>query len=138
VARPGGWVELVEPIVGVEGAGPATERFNQLALSIAGSMGLDTTSVVFSSLDGYLRSAGLVEVVRRQVSLPIGRWGGRVGSFMATDLRAAYARVSDVLQARSGISAEECRDLMQRAQEECEQWRMSFTFAVAFGRKPRG
>jgi hypothetical protein len=99
-------------------------------------MGLDTTDVVYRSLDAYLREAGLVEVVRRQVSLPIGPWGGRVGSFMATDLRAAQTRIAQVVQDRFGVSADECYELIQRCQEECGQLRMSFAFAVAFGRKP--
>src|SRR2546429_1142415 len=43
VTRPGGWVQLVEPLVGVTDAGPAVERFNQLALQIAAARGLDTT-----------------------------------------------------------------------------------------------
>lgn len=137
VARPGGWVELVEPVVGVVGAGPATARFNELALAFARQRGLDTTRVVFDSLDDYLRGAGLVEVVRRQVEVPIGAWGGRVGSFMATDLRAAQARMSEVLQTHAGVSAEECHALVDQAQEECRHLRMSFRFATAFGLKPR-
>jgi SAM-dependent methyltransferase len=136
VTRPGGWVELVEPIFGVRDGGPAVERFNALAHAIAARNGLDVGRVVYDSLDGYLRDAGLEQVARQEVSLPIGTWGGRVGAFLATDMRAAQTRFSAVLQAQSGMSAEECRDLVQRAQSECEQRRMSCSFAIAYGRKP--
>ena len=92
--------------------------------------------VVFESLDGYLHQAGLASVVRRQVSVPIGHWGGQVGSLMVTDLRAGFTRVCEVLRARSSLTAEEGRDLVRLGQEEWEHGRMSWTFAIAFGRKP--
>lgn len=136
VARRGGWVEIVEPVVGTVDAGPATQRLIRLAMEIASANGLDTTDVVFRSLDEFLRQAGLVEVVRRQVSIPVGPWGGRVGSFMATDMRAMQMRIGEVLQARGRITPEECHDLLQQALGECEHLRMSFQFAVAYGRKP--
>jgi SAM-dependent methyltransferase len=136
VTRPGGWVELVEPIFGLQGGGPAVERFNGLAHAVAAAKRLDVGRVVYDSLDGYLRDAGLKQVSRHEISLPIGTWGGRVGSFLATDMRAAQTRFSAVLQAQLGISGEECRNLVQQAQDECEQRRMSCSFAIAYGRKP--
>jgi SAM-dependent methyltransferase len=136
VTRPGGWVELVEPVFGVRDSGPAVGRFNELAHTIAAARGLDVGSVVYDSLDGYLLDAGLEHVTRHEVSLPIGTWGGRVGSFLATDMRATQTRFSAVLQAQSGISEEECRDLVQQAQEECDRLHMSCSFAIAYGRKP--
>ena len=53
------------------------------------------------------------------------------------DLRDEERVRADVeeAQARSGISDEECRDLVERAQEECKQRRMSCSFAIAYGRK---
>src|SRR5215471_62012 len=106
VTRPGGWVELVEPPLELEQAGPATERLLGLTTGISAALGLDTTRVVFDSLDGYLRQAGLTSVARRQLSMPIGRWGGQIGSLLVTDLRAGFTRVCEVLQARSKLSAE--------------------------------
>lgn len=136
VARPGGWVELVEPPLALEQAGPATDRLLSLTTGISAALGLDTTRVVFDSLDDYLRQAGFLRVERRQLTVPIGHWGGQIGSLLVTDLRAGFTRVCEVLQARSSISREEVADLIQRAQEEWEQGGMSWTFAIAFGRKP--
>jgi SAM-dependent methyltransferase len=136
VTRPGGWVELVEPRMTFEGAGPATERLNDLALAIAGSLLLDTTSVVFGSLDGYLQDAGLTNVTRQQVRVPIGAWGGEVGSLMATDTRAGFTRLCEVMQARSRLSVQEGNDLIVRALEEWQQRETAWTFAIAFGQKP--
>lgn len=104
VTRPGGWIELVEVENQVKAGGPATTRLLELLLQLAGSRGLDRSGVIFRQLDDYLRLAGLVEVQRRDVDVPLGDWGGRIGSLMASDLRALYTRLSDVFK-RSGVTA---------------------------------
>jgi SAM-dependent methyltransferase len=138
VARPGGWVELVEPMMmNVHQPGPMTARLVGLAQELAASRGLDPGRVVFDSLDGYLRRAGLTSVARQEISLPMGEWGGRLGALMASDARAAFTRVSELLSARSWISENESHDLVQQAASEWERYRTSWTVAIAFGRKPR-
>lgn len=136
VVRPGGWVELVEVENEVKAGGPATRRLLELLLQLAGSRGLDRTGVLFRELDTYLHRAGLREVQRRDVDVPIGDWGGRIGSLMASDLRALYTRLAGVFEARLGVSADECRDLITQMSEELNEYRTVNTFGVAYGRKP--
>ncbi len=136
-ARPGGWVELVEARLVLEPAGPATDRLLRLAMGMAASLGLDTGRVVADSLDGYLRGAGLERVARRELALPIGDWGGRVGVLMATDIRAGFTRACEVLHATSRLPLEEGMDLVQRLSEEFERHRTTITSVVSFGRKPK-
>ena len=136
VTRPGGWVELVEVPWRLERAGPASQRIMDLARLLLASLELDTTDVVYRSLDGYLREAGLTNVERHEVTKPIGRWGGAVGSLMVTNLRAGVTRVCEVLQARGMLSADEPRELIQEALLEWENGQMAYPVAVAFGRKP--
>jgi SAM-dependent methyltransferase len=136
VTRPGGWVELTEIPTELRRAGPSTERLFALFLRLAAPLGLDAEGVVFRSLDGYLRQAGLEEITRREMELPVGEWGGRVGSFLATDFRAAGARICEVLRARSGALAEEAEALLRRSLEEWEHHRAVWPVAVVYGRKP--
>ena len=84
----------------------------------------------------YLTRAGVRAVSRRTVALPLGEWGGRIGSFMATDGRALYTRLADVFQASFGVSAQECFDLVVTAQREWEEHRATYSLAFAYGRKP--
>jgi len=135
VTRPGGWVELVEIENDVKAGGPATRRLLELLLQLAGSRGLDRAGVLFRELDAYLLGAGLREVQRRDVDVPIGDWGGRIGSLMASDLRALYTRLSDVFQANLGVSADACRDLITQMSRELNEYRTVNTFGVAYGRK---
>src|SRR5262249_46213455 len=117
-------------------AGPAAQRIVVLTRELTEALGLDTTGVVYSSLDRYLRSAGLVHVKRREVALPVGRWGGQIGSLMVTDFRAGATRVLEVLQARGRLSEEDVRTLIQDAQQEWEFGELSYPFAIAFAQKP--
>ena len=136
VTQPGGWVELIEVPFEIEEAGPAAQRLVDLTRELVGSLGLDTEGVVYQSLDGYLRGAGLVNVSRRDIKLPVGRWGGQVGSLMVTDFRAGVTRVCEVLQARGRLTEAEVRDLIQEAQQEWEHGHMSYPFGIAYGQKP--
>lgn len=136
VTRPGGWVELVEVQWEIEGAGPATRQLSALMMELTAAMGLDTSGRVFHGLQDFLQDAGLVNVERREVGVPVGLWGGQVGSLMVTDLRAGITRVTEVLQMRGRVTAEETRALIQEAQPEWEQGRLSYPFAFAFGQKP--
>ncbi|MBO0683409.1 MAG: methyltransferase domain-containing protein [Candidatus Dormibacteraeota bacterium] len=135
VTRPGGWVELGEIPLEIQDAGPATERVVELTRRMAAAAGMDSGRVVFDSLDAYLREAGLVEVERREVEIPLGRWGGEAGALMGTSLRAGFARLCDRMQRRGRLTAELARELVQACSDESAGRRMSIRFVIAFGRK---
>ncbi len=136
VAGPGGWIELDEAAPGVEPAGPATQRLHDMLRRLGREVGLDTTGIVAGSLDRYLTQAGAVDVETWRGTFPVGEWAGDVGSFLASDLRALFMRLSDVFQDRFGVPAIESLELIRAMQEEFEQQRGSIGSAVAFGRKP--
>ncbi|HLH70317.1 MAG TPA: hypothetical protein VKY90_15190, partial [Candidatus Dormibacteraeota bacterium] len=97
---------------------------------------LDTTEAVFKALDEYLRQAGLEQVTRREELLPVGEWGGQVGSFLATDWRLAGQRMCEILQSQSPRLAEEAIYLLDQTVREWEHYRTVWPIAIAFGRKP--
>lgn len=136
VARPGGWVELVECPPWFESAGPVTTRLCGLLQQVVRARGLDSVGIVFEGLDDHLRRAGLVDVGKRVVDLAVGEWGGRVGSLMATDCRALFMRLTPVFEATFGIPERECRELVAAMQQEWEERHSTYSFAVAVGRKP--
>ncbi len=135
VTRPGGWVELVEVLVELHPAGPATRRLLDLTRQVGRSFGLDQDSIV-RSLGGYLDRAGLAAVEQRSVEVPVGEWGGRAGSLTATNLRALNNRLADAFERSLGVSPAEFRDLLHAMQAEWEQHHSRGTFVFAFGRKP--
>jgi SAM-dependent methyltransferase len=136
VTQPGGWVELAEVGPGVEPMGPATTRLFELGWRLGRLNGLDMTGIVWRSLDGYLVRTGLTGVEKRTFEVPIGEWGDSVGSFMASDLRALFTRLSPVFQARFDVPAQECAELIAAMLQEFEQHQSAGIFNYAFGRKP--
>jgi SAM-dependent methyltransferase len=136
VTSAGGWVELVEIGWSASPAGPATERLGNLAGQMGRTLGLDTTEIIFRSLDQGLRRAGLTAVERRGFHLPVGEWGGQVGSLMATDVRTGFMRMCDLFEARGLLTGHEGRELIGAAMAECERLHSSLSLAIAFGRRP--
>lgn len=135
VTAPGGWVELVEVVVEIQPAGPATRRLLDLTRQVGRSFGLDMEEIV-RTLGGQLTGAGLMDAEQRDVQLPVGEWGGRVGSLSASNLRAFYARLFDTFERRLGVSTAELRNLLQTTQVEWEQHRSMATVVFAYGRRP--
>jgi SAM-dependent methyltransferase len=136
VTRPGGWVELVEVGPWLEPAGPATIRLFELSYRLGRLLGLDMLGQVFKTLDDHLRSAGLVDVERREVSVPVGEWGGVVGSKMAANVRALFTALAGQFETRLGVPSPEFIELLQDMQGEQDRFRSSAPFAVGYGRKP--
>jgi len=135
VTRPGGWVELVEGGDGIEPRGPATKRLFELAAQLAAAYELDWTGSVSNVLDDYLTKAGAEAVEMRSVPLPIGEWGGRVGSLMASDFRSTFTGLCPTFESRFGLPAALCQELLRAMHAECEGFRSTYTFSLAIGQK---
>ena len=136
VTCPGGWVELVESGPEIESAGPATDRLFSLVRRLGRAKGLDTTSIIVGSLADHLTRAGLVDVNGQYVELPVGEWGGRAGTLLASGVRAGMTRLMDSFEEQLGIADAECRSLIQAMSEEWDQYQSRARFTIAFGRKP--
>ncbi|MBO0728380.1 MAG: methyltransferase domain-containing protein [Acidimicrobiaceae bacterium] len=132
VTKPGGWIELVEPVAVLQGGGPAVDRVWGHFLAAAAARGLDTSGEVAESLARYLREAGAREVQRRKVELPVGEWGGRVGSLLASDFRVGLTRV---LEAHPALQIEERSELLRQAIQEFEEQHVTMTLVFAHGQK---
>jgi SAM-dependent methyltransferase len=137
VTRPDGWLELVEAPPELGSSGPATERLFGLVRQLGRSLGLDTTSIIVRSLGSHLERAGLVEVQSRTVDLPVGEWGGRVGSLLASGVRAGMMRLVDTFNEKLGVPEAESGELIRTMTQEFDQHRTQSHFTIAFGRKPR-
>jgi SAM-dependent methyltransferase len=136
VVRPGGWVEQVECPPWFESAGPVTSRLCEMLQRLLLARGLDSAGGVVAALDEHLARSGLVDVEKLGLDLPVGEWGGRVGSLMATDCRALFFRLAAAFEAAFDIDDHEYRDLVTAMQQEWEQHRTMYRFVFAVGRKP--
>jgi ubiquinone/menaquinone biosynthesis C-methylase UbiE len=134
VTRSGGWVELAETslVRFLQGGGPAIDRIQDLAATMAAERGLDVTDVVFRSLDGWLRAAGLWGVNRRVVEMGVGDWAGEIGRLQASNVRAGIAHL---LEHMPDVSQQEQAQLVTGLQAEFEQFHVVGRAAFAYGQK---
>jgi hypothetical protein len=77
-----------------------------------------------------------VDVVRREVRIPVGEWGSRIGSLMGSNLRALFAGLCTPFQQRFGLAPAECCQLLTATQREWEELHSAGPFAAAYGRRP--
>lgn len=136
VLRPGGWLELVEGDTRTEPSAPATERLTELLNRLARSTGVDSSGSSFRNLQEHLADASLQDVSRRTFAMPLGDWGGRPGTFMASDCRALFLRLAPAFEAKFGVPMAESHDLVSWALREWEELHITYSFAVAYGQKP--
>ncbi len=135
VARPGGWIELIEGGDEIVPNGPATRRLFELMSQLAAIRGLDTSGVVSRSLDEYLHQAGMQHVRKGTIDIPIGHWGGRIGGLMATNFRTTFTGVREVFQVRFHLPGAEFDQLLNTMQQEWEQYHTVYRFVYAYGQK---
>ncbi|MBO0701709.1 MAG: hypothetical protein J2P38_02175, partial [Candidatus Dormibacteraeota bacterium] len=136
VTAPGGWVELGESGEYWGNAGPAATRFFSLMRELGTRYGLDTEGPPALGLPRLLAGAGLAEVGERQVTVPVGEWGGRVGSFMASNLRAIGRVLMPVFGSTLGVPEEESGAVVSEMLREVEEVHMTGEVWYAWARKP--
>jgi SAM-dependent methyltransferase len=136
VTRPGGLIEVVEGRPDLDPAGPATNRLLETTWKLGRAMGLDSTGLIAGNLDEHLRRTGVNVIEVRQIDLPVGEWGGRIGSWMSTDARTVFLRLAGIFEERFGLAEAECRVLVATAQQEWEEHRAVTSITLVVGQKP--
>lgn len=136
VLAPGGWIEIVETEPTMLPLSPTTEHLMRDILRL-----LDANSQAGVSPEpsaGLLRTRGLVDVDARRFELPIGSWGGVVGTAMLSNFRAVMGIVALALEVRLGIPTLETLGLVARSTEEIEQCRTVAPLWIVWARRPAG
>jgi ubiquinone/menaquinone biosynthesis C-methylase UbiE len=133
VTRPGGWVEVAEGHFGYESAGPATQKLVESALAALLARGIDPR--VGPLLGSQLGRAGFLSPQTRVAKLPVGAWGGRVGTLLATNLAEAH-RSARPLVLSQGVSEAEWDALFNAMRQEWEQYHSLWPFYIAYAQRP--
>ncbi|HLI07355.1 MAG TPA: methyltransferase domain-containing protein [Ktedonobacteraceae bacterium] len=131
VIRRGGWVELIEVNPFFQQMGPATTRIVDLITQAATQHGLDMG--VSQRLGSLLSNAGLKRVGTSTQIVPLGHWGGQLGTLALEDIEAIAQALKPLILAQSGISSGEFEHLATRMFNEVEEFHTIFTFHVAYG-----
>ena len=129
VTRPGGWLELVEIDTEIAHPGPATARMSELTAVLVNGEPI-------RHLGEMLTREGVQEVETLSIPLPLGEWGGRVGSMMKQDMLSAADAFKGKCCQQGLITPEDYDQLVRMMAEEWEQRQAACLFYVVYGRRP--
>jgi hypothetical protein len=134
VTRAGGWVESVE-YAGERNGGPAITQLMHWGTQAGALRGIDTA---YSTQVGVLmQAAGLRDVHTREVDLPLGAYGGRVGMMNGVDLLTAMEALASLYMTQGITTAEEFKRTLQdaRAEIDSSRYQTISPFYIAYGQR---
>ena len=137
VTRPGGWVELVEGSLGsTQGdVGPAMRQLFDWAVAVTGKREIDLG--IGTHLHTFLREAGLASVTQREIALPIGTRGGRLGTMVEADLVSVTTGLRAPIIAVGLTDGETFDKTLAAWRAEMQRYSYSWPIYVAYGQRPR-
>ncbi len=135
VTRPGGWVELAECGVPEHG-GPGFMGIWGSWIEFLQARGVDFT--LGHTLGRMLATGGLSHVTQRQLTFPMGDWGGRIGRASATDCLAVGRALRAGVVATGVLPEADYDRLFAQAESEFASKRGSgaLPFYLACGQRP--
>lgn len=134
VTRPGGWVELVEAGPEEHG-GPAVDQLLAWGTALLARRGVDAQ--YGHRIGELLRNAGLARVRQRDIALPLGAYGERVGTMMAADFFAGIKGLGGLMTSTGIASADEFERVFAQAQADVNASgaRCVAPFYIAYGQR---
>ncbi|KAF9107660.1 hypothetical protein BGX27_008650 [Mortierella sp. AM989] len=134
ILKPGGYYECVESDVTVQNAGPQTELvFEHLRQSMRTR---NVDSGVVRSLNQLMAAAGFVDVNVKEVPVPVGDWGGKVGQLWKQNVFSILETVRPQLARAARITEAQVQEVVNAMHQETFTHRAFQVVYVAYGKKP--
>ena len=134
VTRPGGWIELVECDLHFYPQGPYTQVFVNWLDTASQQRGIDIG--IGTKTTSFLHKAGLLHVTEYKRSIPLGNWGGRIGTMLLADFSLAARQTLKPLLVKSlSLNPQEYDFTVERWIEECESYHASCDFYLVDAQK---
>ena len=133
VTRSGGWVELVESDLIMHHAGPAIKQLTEWSFTAAQARGVDPRASM--NIGNYLYTAKLTNIQTYRIDLPIGNWGGRLGTMTASDMISYNQAVKPKITSYFRIPEAEFDRLSLMMRKEWENNHCYFSIYLACGQK---
>jgi len=133
VIKPGGWLQLTETGMDSELYGPNMKKIVQAVEAVTEKNGAHP--YIPRDLKSYVIDAALVDVEERVISMPIGEWGGSIGSLFKEDIEKGFDGWKKHLLNILGCTYGEYDALVKAAMEECEKNQSYVNFNIVIGKK---
>lgn len=132
LTRPGGWIELVEAGIS-RGGGSALQTVDRWVADVLARRNLNIH--LGARLGEFLHGSELQDVTVREVPLPLGAYGGRIGVLVETDYFSAITAMRAPVLALGMASEDDYERTVQAAHEEVRKARCVFPVYVAYARR---
>ena len=132
VTKPGGWVESVETGPQRNG-GPAMDALVQWITVASQRRGVDP--LLGPRIASYYANAGATGMDVREVSIPVGRNGGRLGSMADVDVFGVVGSVQPLIVASGIADGQMYAGAMAQARADLDRWHCTLPFYIAYGQK---
>ena len=133
VTRPGGWIELVETGP-QQNAGPAMEMLVQWITAASERRGVNP--LIGPRVADFLAGSGAANVNRRDIALPVGEYGGRIGKMAETDIFSVMSGVKPLVVSQGIASDEAYTAALTQARADINRYRCTLPFYLSFGQRP--
>lgn len=135
VVRPGGNIEIVEGNGATfSNVGPAQSEISDGVLRLAKLRGIEPS--ILSRLEVYFYQEGAANVQKQELTLPIGKWGGRIGTLLEKDLLSLIYSFRTPFSRGLGYTPEKFDRLYQALEGEWNKLQTSFIFFIYDAQKP--
>ena len=134
VTRPGGWIELVECDLRFSPSGTYTRDFISWLVQASQQRGLDISIGIQTK--SLLEAAGLVSVEEQKEDIPLGDWGGHVGTLLLRDFSAAAEKtIKPLITSSLHIDPVIYDFTIKQWKRECELYHETCRFTIAYAQK---
>lgn len=133
VTRPSGWIELVETGPQRNG-GPAMDQVVSWITQASLKRGINP--LLGPSIGGFLGQAGVPNVAAREIALPVGAYGGRVGRLAETDVFGVLQGVKGLVASQNLATPEQYDNAVMAAKADLNNYQCALPFYIAYGQRP--
>lgn len=135
VTRPGGWVELFEGGTTFLNGGPSTQQFLAWWDQMSKPRGIDASFM--SHLPDIMQQLGYENMQSQLLHVPVGKWGGRAGAMLLTNLVSGWGGLKTPFEAQAGVRPELFDRVFQALPQEWEGNHSMYEYVIALGQVPQ-
>jgi|SRR5579883_1750112 ubiquinone/menaquinone biosynthesis C-methylase UbiE len=132
VTKPGGWVESVETGPQRNG-GPAMDALVQWITQTSVRRGVDP--LLGPRIASFYADAGARGMQAHSVTVPVGRYGGRLGNMAEVDVFSVVGGVKPLVVSQGITDADTYDRAMAQARADLDRWQCVLPFYIAYGQK---
>ena len=133
VARPGGWIELVESAAVFPKSGPHTQQISQWIIEASQRRNIDV--LIGTNLESFLREAGVEKVNLKTLSVPMGDRSNPIERMSADVVLALFESLKSFIVTYLAVSVEEYDRLLALVPQEWQEYGTVNPFYIAYGQR---